>query len=176
MPGLIKLSRSPLLEGEPIYALGNIDQGMVMEGAHKGETKPKLQGMVPQVLEDGSLLWELLDSEMNRVLCKSLLPKKPNPPFAYSVIYPEDVVKTEEAAKTVLRTDGPTLFQYTSAGYSAATYPPIGYAVRVDQEADERLETELMDRKKRAEEAAKKQEEEAKKQGNKAQHDKPKEK
>ncbi len=61
----------------------------------------------------------------------------------------------EEAKNPPLRTDGPTLFQYTSAGYPAAKYPPADYAVRVDPEADKKLEGELLE-KKAADEAAEK--------------------
>jgi hypothetical protein len=42
---------------------------------------------------------------------------------------PHDPEKIETVGK--LRTDGPTLDEYVSAGYSAETYPPRGYEARV---------------------------------------------
>lgn len=44
---------------------------------------------------------------------------------------------------STLRTDGPTLAQYVAAGYAPESYPPTGFAVRVDAEADAKLKTEL---------------------------------
>lgn len=92
--GLIRLYRSPLLEGEPLYTIGNIEQGVFEDGVQKGEKKPKLHSLFPVVEEDGRLCWSMLDTEGNRAYCDSMLPKVENPPIAYSVVYPGD-----EAAK-----------------------------------------------------------------------------
>ena len=94
--GMLHLYRSPLREGESVYTLGGIDQGAFSEGVHKGEKKPKLQSMFPEVMDDGRLCWRILDSEENRTLCQGLLPTLENPPFAYSV--GEAPVTPEEGA------------------------------------------------------------------------------
>lgn len=85
MSGVLRLYRTPLREGEPIYSLGGIDQGFYADGVHKGDKKPQLQSVLPVVLEDGRLCWEILDSEENRSLCQALLPTLAIPPFAYSL-------------------------------------------------------------------------------------------
>ena len=86
--GLIKLYRSPLLEGESVYTIGNIEQGVFEDGYHKGEKKPLLMSVKPTLTEDGRMLWTMMDTPGNRAYCASLLPQRENPPFAYSVIYP----------------------------------------------------------------------------------------
>ena len=86
--GLIKLYRSPLLEGEPVYTIGCIEQGRFEDGNHKGEKKPLLMSVKVTILEDGRLLWTMMDTEANRAYCATLLPQTENPPFAYSVVYP----------------------------------------------------------------------------------------
>lgn len=85
---LIKLYRSPLLEGEPVYTIGCIEQGRFEDGNHKGEKKPLLMSVKATILEDGRLLWTMMDTEANRAYCATLLPQTENPPFAYSVVYP----------------------------------------------------------------------------------------
>lgn len=96
--GLIKLYRTPLREGESVYTIGNIEQGVFEDGIHKGDKKPVLMSLKPRLVDDGRLLWEMLDTPGNRAYCAGLLPQTENPPFAYSVVYPEDSepVKTEE--------------------------------------------------------------------------------
>jgi hypothetical protein len=86
--GLIKLYRTPLREGETVYTIGNIEQGIFEDGAHKGEKKPVLMSLKPSLMDDGRMLWEMLDTPGNRAYCASLLPQTENPPFAYSVVYP----------------------------------------------------------------------------------------
>jgi hypothetical protein len=88
--GLIKLYRTPLREGEPVYSIGNIEQGIFEDGNHKGEKKPLLMSLKPTLTEDGRMLWEMMDTPGNRAYCASLLPQRENPPFAYSVVYPND--------------------------------------------------------------------------------------
>jgi hypothetical protein len=96
--GLIKLYRSPLLEGESVYTIGNIEQGIFEDGNHKGEKKPLLMSVKATLTEDGRMLWTMTDTPGNRAYCASLLPQIDSPPFAYSVVYPEDKesVKTPE--------------------------------------------------------------------------------
>jgi hypothetical protein len=93
--GVIRLLRTPLREGEPSYAICNVDQGLYVDGAKKGEKMPRTHRL-PTILPDGRMQWELPDTELNRVLAKSMLPTKENPPFAYSVEYPEDAMTEDE--------------------------------------------------------------------------------
>jgi hypothetical protein len=93
--GVIRLLRTPLREGEPAYAISNVDQGLYVEGNKKGEKMPRTFRHA-QVLEDGRLLWELPDTEINRNMVNSMLPQIPNPPFAYSVEFPEDHLEEDE--------------------------------------------------------------------------------
>lgn len=86
--GLIKLYRTPLREGESVYTIGNIEQGIFEDGNHKGEKKPLLMSLKATITEDGRLLWTMLDTPGNRAYCASHLPQSENPPFAYSVVYP----------------------------------------------------------------------------------------
>ncbi len=108
----LRLYRSPLREGESVYCLGNIEQGVYEDGNHKGEKKPKLESVRPSVLSDGRLCWDMADTEGNRALCQSLLPTIDAPPFAYSLddvaVWPDDAVEvmsqgvgTHFEAKTV---------------------------------------------------------------------------
>lgn len=90
--GMISLFRSPLLEGESVYTLSNIDQGYFTEGYKKGERKPARHNVIPKVLEDGRLEWEMMDTELNRAFCESLIPTLPDPVIAYSIGYPEDEI------------------------------------------------------------------------------------
>lgn len=94
--GLIKLYRTPLRDGEPMYSIGNIEQGIFEDGIHKGEKKPVLMSLQPSFADDGRILWEMMDTEANRAYCVALLPQSENPPFAYSVVYPgEEEAKAE---------------------------------------------------------------------------------
>jgi hypothetical protein len=86
-PGVIRLLRTPLREGEEPYAITNVDQGLHKDGFKKGEKMP-LTHRHAQVLQDGRMLWELPNTDANRKLAESMLPTIPNPPFAYSVEYP----------------------------------------------------------------------------------------
>lgn len=88
--GVIRLLRTPLREGETAYAMTNVDQGLFVDGAKKGEKMPRTHRHA-QILPDGRLLWEFPDTEINRVTVQSMLPQIPNPPFAYSVELPEGV-------------------------------------------------------------------------------------
>lgn len=90
--GLIKLYRTPLREGESVYTIGNIEQGIFEDGIHKGEKKPVLMSLKPSLMDDGRMLWEMLDTPGNRAYCESMLPKTETPSFAYSVVYPGDTV------------------------------------------------------------------------------------
>ena len=81
----MKLFRTPLRANEPVYALGNIDQGLVTSGDRKGEALPKLQSVLPKILEDGRLCWEMLDNDENHKLAALFLPQTENPPFTYSI-------------------------------------------------------------------------------------------
>lgn len=90
--GVIRLLRTPLREGEPPYALSNIDQGLFVDGNKKGEKMPRTFRHA-QILKDGRLLWELPDTEINREMVNTMLPTIPNPPFAYSVEFPSAVGK-----------------------------------------------------------------------------------
>lgn len=101
--GILRLYRSPLKDGEPLYTLSNIDQGRWLEGVHKDEKKPKRQSVFPTVLEDGRLMWEMLDSVENRTYCAGFLSDAENPPFVYSVEYPEDLIS--EDAEVEVQTD-----------------------------------------------------------------------
>ena len=83
--GVLRLYRSPLREGEPLYTLSNIDQGIYVDGVHKDEKKPKRQSVFPVILPDGRMMWEMLDNEANRKFCEAHLPTSENPPFAYSM-------------------------------------------------------------------------------------------
>lgn len=94
--GVIRLYRSPLREGEPLYSLSNIDQGRYLFGEKKDEKMPKKQSVFPTILEDGRLCWEMLDSETNRKYCEAFLPQTQNPPVVYSVGYPEDLISDSE--------------------------------------------------------------------------------
>lgn len=93
--GVIRLLRTPLREGEISYAICNVDQGLFVDGAKKGEKMPRTHRL-PSILEDGRMLWELPDTEVNRKMVTSLLPTTENPPFAYSVEYPEDAMTEDE--------------------------------------------------------------------------------
>jgi hypothetical protein len=73
-----------------VYTIGNIEQGVFEDGIHKGEKKPVLMSLKPSLTDGGRLLWEMLDTPGNRAFCASLLPQSENPPFAYSVVYPDD--------------------------------------------------------------------------------------
>lgn len=104
--GVIRLLRTPLRVGEPPYAICNVDQGLYVDGAKKGEKMPRthrLAQVLPSatledgtVVPDGRLLWELPDTEVNRAMVQSMLPTVENPPFAYSVEYPEDLLEDTE--------------------------------------------------------------------------------
>lgn len=88
--GTIRLFRSPLLKGEPLYALSGFDQGLYPDGAHKGERMPKRFNIMPTTMKDGRLMWEMMDTEENRAYCEALKPQSKNPPFAYSYEVLED--------------------------------------------------------------------------------------
>jgi hypothetical protein len=104
--GLIKLYRTPLREGETVYTIGNIEQGIFEDGYHKGERKPPIMSLKPSVLDDGRLLWEMMDTPGNRAYCESLLPKSENPPFAYSVVYPGEAKVEPKHIEPVKRGPG----------------------------------------------------------------------
>lgn len=93
--GVIRLIRTPLLEGEPAYALGNIYLGTFPDGNFKGQRKPKVERL-PQVLEDGRLLWEMPDNEENRKLTESFLPTAPTARFSFTRELPEDFISEDE--------------------------------------------------------------------------------
>ena len=93
--GVIRLLRTPLREGEVSYAICNVDQGLYGDGPKKGEKMPRTHRQVV-ILPDGRMLWELPDTELNRVMAQSMLPTTENPPFAYSVEYPEDALTEDE--------------------------------------------------------------------------------
>lgn len=92
---VIRLLRTPLREGEVSYALTNVDQGLFEDGAKKGEKMPRTHRHA-SILEDGRMQWELPDTELNRKMVQSMLPTIDNPPFAYSVEYPEDHMDEDE--------------------------------------------------------------------------------
>lgn len=93
--GVIRLLRTPLREGEPPYAIVNVDQGLFLDGNKKGGKMPRTHRHA-QILPDGRMLWELPDTEINRNMAQSMLPTTPNPPFAYSVELPEDDLTEDE--------------------------------------------------------------------------------
>jgi hypothetical protein len=95
--GVIRLYRSPLREGEPLYTLSEIDQGFFDSGERKGERRPKKQNLLPQVEEDGRLVWTMLDSEENRAYCTAFLPTTENPSAVYSFELDEEE-RAEEGA------------------------------------------------------------------------------
>lgn len=96
--GVIRLIRTPLREGEVVYGIGQIFVGVYTDGYLKGQDLPR-PTRLPTVLADGRLLWELPDNEQNRKLAEGFLPKIENPPFAYSVEYPEDDPKPKGDGK-----------------------------------------------------------------------------
>jgi hypothetical protein len=102
--GVIRLLRTPLREGEPAYAITNVDQGLFVDGAKKGEKMPRTHRHA-SILEDGRMLWELPDTELNRKLAESMLPTAENPPFAYSVEYPEDYLDEGEVHEITVTPD-----------------------------------------------------------------------
>lgn len=61
---------------------------------------------------------------------------------AYAVATADDLKKAEEVGKVIdsqvpsepLRTDGPTVAEFVTAGYLASNYPPTGYASRSSNE------------------------------------------
>jgi hypothetical protein len=90
--GVIRLIRTPLLEGEVVYGIGEIFVGVYTDGHLKGQDLPR-PTRLPTVLADGRLLWELPDNEQNRKMAQRFLPTTENPRFSYSVEYPEDESK-----------------------------------------------------------------------------------
>lgn len=84
MAAVIYLTRSPLKEGESVYAQGNISQGVFEGGNHDGEEKPTLHCVLPSVNDKGEMTWKMLDCKKNRDLCEKLLPTIENPSFSYS--------------------------------------------------------------------------------------------
>jgi hypothetical protein len=103
--GTIRLIRTPLREGESLYTLSNIDQGIYTDGVHKDERKPKRQSVFPVILPDGRMCWEMLDNKENRAFCEAHLPTSENPPFAYSMevggVVPPVVVKPDPRIEDV---------------------------------------------------------------------------
>lgn len=93
--GVIRLLRTPLREGEPPYAMCNVDQGLHVAGNKKGEKMPRTTRL-PTILEDKRIQWELPDNEANRTMVQGLLPTRENPPFAYSVEFPEDHMEEDQ--------------------------------------------------------------------------------
>lgn len=102
--GVIRLFRTPLREGEPAYAICNVDQGLFVDGNKKGEKMPRTNRL-PTILEDGRMQWEIPDTEINRVMVKSMLPTSENPPFAYSVEYPEDHLDEDQTHEITVQPD-----------------------------------------------------------------------
>jgi hypothetical protein len=122
--GVIRLLRTPLLEGEVPYAMTNVDQGLFVNGAKKGEKMPRTHRKA-EVLPDGRLVWELPDTEPNRQLAESLLPTTPNPPFAYSVEYP-DASPKQTVSQTVQVKNSPQRTPPAPKGPGASPKPAKG--------------------------------------------------
>lgn len=95
MASVIHLTRSPLKEGESVYAQGNISQGVFEGGNHDGEEKPTLHCVLPSVNDKGEMTWKMLDCKKNRDLCEKLLPTTENPSFSYSYKIIDEDAKQE---------------------------------------------------------------------------------
>ena len=106
MDGILKLFRSPLREGESPYTLGGIDQGTYEEGIHAGEKRPKLLSLKPEVLEDGRMMWAMMDTPENRLYCEAMLPTTENPSVTYSIGTDEDDKGTEDEPEVIQIKDG----------------------------------------------------------------------
>lgn len=96
--GAIRLIRTPLIDGETVYGIGNIFVGTYADGYLKGQDLPR-PTLLPTVLDDGRLLWELPDNEQNRKLVEGYLPTSDKSKFSFSVEYPEDAGKPQGNGK-----------------------------------------------------------------------------
>jgi hypothetical protein len=104
--GVIRLIRTPLIEGEVVYGIGEIFVGVYTDGYLKGQDLPR-PTRLPTVLADGRLLWELPDNEQNRKLAQRFLPTTESPRFSFSVEYPEDVKEEVQSEPVIPPTPDP---------------------------------------------------------------------